>query len=110
MRGCSCGTATTAWFADGGVAAAECSLVHCSASRDGDEADDDGCDDGDGDVAVQRRDTSSPLSDLVHLGGGKRSSCRHLVLQRWQLQTFQCHRCFFRKQVGAEEEDSGPEL
>ena len=53
MHGCSCGTATIAWFADGGVAAAECSLVRCSASRDGGEAGD-GCDDGDGDVAVQQ--------------------------------------------------------
>ena len=88
MRGCSCGTATIAWFADGGVVVAECSLVRCSASRDGGEADDDGCDDGDGDVAVQRQGTSlinPPLPDLVHLGGGRRSNCRHLVLQRWQL-------------------------
>lgn len=91
MCGCSCGTAAIVWFVvDGGVVAAECSLVRCSASRDGGEAGD-GCDGGD--VTVQRQGTSliNPLLPYpVHLGGGRCSNCRHLVLQRWQLQTFQC--------------------
>ena len=82
-------------FDDSGV----CYFVHCGASCEGGEG-------GDGDAEQQQGRSLNPLSFLVHLGGERHSSCRCLVLQRWQT----CQRCFLDRRKQLDTEDGGLEL
>ena len=79
--GGSGGIAVTAWLWFG-CGEAESYRVHS-------------CGGGNGDAVKRQGKNSCPLTDLLHLGGERRSNCRYLVQQRWQ----SCQCFLSRKQL-----------